>query len=140
MEVLMRKTALILASGILLILSSSSAWAQTPASQPVPMSIYDQGKAMVQQGDEMIREGQILKDTGTKLMQQNGATTTPAILPAPAVQSTTQTTTVTTPATTAQPGLANPSQVLQNLGQYQQYVQQGQQLLKNPKSLIPGMK
>lgn len=129
----------ILASGAL-ILSTTDAWAQAPASPPAPMTIYDQGKTMVQQGGQMLQQGQILKDTGTKLMQQNGATTTPATIPAPTVQSTTQTTTVATPATTTQQGTPNPSQVLQNLGQYQKYAEQGQQMLKNPKSLIPDMK
>lgn len=134
----MRKTEFILISSACLVLASPAALCQTQSSTPgTPQTMADQGQMMVQQGDELIRQGQLMKENGQRLIHQSGVTPSGT---APSSVQTTTTAPANTPAgTTSSPG-TSPAQGIQSLEKYQKYIEQGQKILKNPKSVIPGMK
>jgi hypothetical protein len=117
------------------LLACPAAFSQTqppPTQQNAAATMAQQGQAMVDQGAALIQQGQAMQENGRKLIQQSGVTP-------PATGSTVQSTTQTTTTSPASPAL-NPSDLLKNVGQYKEYIQQGQKILKNPQKFSPNSK
>jgi hypothetical protein len=92
---------------------------------------------MIQQGDDLIKQGMTLKENGQKLIQQSGVQPTVTSGKASVTESTIQTTPV---APANAPPVSKTEQLLEQTKQYGQYVQQGQQIWKGAQQVIPSGK